>query len=74
MHGTIPGSGFSWIHLRGISMNRVGTAIWHQVREALPAFVFFFGIFQRGHITRALLPEEAHVTFGTKTLWRRSAP
>ena len=45
-------------------MKKLLAVIRHEIHEALPSFVFFLAIFQLGHVTKALLLEEVHVTVG----------
>ncbi len=49
-------------------MKKMVGFIRQEIYEALPAFFFFLGMFQLGHVTRALLLEEVHVTVGTTTV------
>lgn len=49
-------------------MKKIVAFIRQEIYEALPAFIFFLGVFQLGRITRALVLEEVHVTVGTTTL------
>jgi hypothetical protein len=45
-------------------MKKILAVIAHEVREAIPAFLFFLTIFALGRITQALLLEEYHITVG----------
>jgi hypothetical protein len=45
-------------------MKRVLAVIAHEIREAIPAFLFFLVVFQLGQITRALTLDEYDITMG----------
>jgi hypothetical protein len=45
-------------------MRKIVVVVVREIREALPSFLFFFAIFELGHITKSLLLEEYHVTAG----------
>lgn len=45
-------------------MNKLLAVVAHEIREAIPAFLFFLVVFQLGQVTKALLLEEYHITIG----------
>jgi hypothetical protein len=45
-------------------MNRILALIAHEIREAIPAFLFFLVVFMLGRLTQALLLDEYHITLG----------
>lgn len=45
-------------------MKRIIGVVVHEIREAIPAFLFFLVVFQLGRLTKALVLEEYHITLG----------
>jgi hypothetical protein len=45
-------------------MGRFLAVVAHEIREAIPAFLFFLAVFQLGQITRALTLDEYQITAG----------
>lgn len=45
-------------------MTKILTVLAHEIREAIPAFLFFLVVFLLGRITRALTLDEYHITVG----------
>lgn len=46
-------------------MGRVKDVVVHEIREAIPPFVFFFAVFLLARVTKALTLEEYHLTAGS---------
>lgn len=49
-------------------MTKLLTVVAHEIREGIPAFLFFLVVFLLGRITRALTLDEYHITVGGTTV------
>lgn len=49
-------------------MKRLLAVVAHEIREAIPAFLYFLVVFLLGRITRALTLDEYHITVGGTTV------